>query len=206
VDVSIPTNPPVVDGRRARRDRNRERVVDALLALYAEGNIAPSIDLVAERSGVSHRSVFRYFEDLEELNRVAVERHFRAHQHLFDLHLDDGPIADLADRVAALVAHRVRLYEAVAPVARVGRMRAPRHKILATSLDIHRSNLRRQVLDQFSRELAALAEPESKALGAAAAALCSLETLESMRVDQKLSADQTSAALTHALTRLFSSP
>ena len=64
-----------IDGRRARRDRNRETVVDAILSLYQEGNVSPSLDEIADRSGVSHRSVFRYFQDLEELYRVAIERH-----------------------------------------------------------------------------------------------------------------------------------
>ena len=41
-----------IDGRRARRDRNRETVVDAILSLYQEGNVSPSLDEIADPDGV----------------------------------------------------------------------------------------------------------------------------------------------------------
>ena len=105
-----------IDGRRARRDRNRESVVDAILAIYHEGNVNPSLDEIAERSGVSHRSVFRYFEDLDELYQVAIDRHFAAIEPFVEL---DEPIADDLDgRITQYVAHRLQLYERIAPVAR----------------------------------------------------------------------------------------
>ena len=88
-----------IDGRRARRDRNRERVVDAMLELYREGDLRPSVNTVAERSGVSHRSVFRYFDDLGELCRVAVERQLAATIDIWVV--PDTGIGPLEDRVAA---------------------------------------------------------------------------------------------------------
>ena len=51
------------DGRRLRRALNREAVVDALLSLYDEGNLRPGTDRIAERAGISPRSLFRYFDD-----------------------------------------------------------------------------------------------------------------------------------------------
>ena len=39
---------PGVDGRTARRDRNRAAVVDALLELYRDGNLRPSSLEIAE--------------------------------------------------------------------------------------------------------------------------------------------------------------
>ena len=57
------------DGRRLRRDRNRTAVVDALLDLYGESNLRPSTAEIAERAGLSHRSLFRYFDDFEDLCR-----------------------------------------------------------------------------------------------------------------------------------------
>ncbi|HRE00682.1 MAG TPA: TetR family transcriptional regulator, partial [Ilumatobacteraceae bacterium] len=64
-----------VDGRRGRRDRNRDAVVDALLTLYHDGVLEPSADAIAEQAGLSARSLFRYFDDLDDLQRAAVERH-----------------------------------------------------------------------------------------------------------------------------------
>ena len=48
--------PLVVDGRHLRRQRNRDAVVAALLELYGEGNLDPTTDEVAQRSGLSARS------------------------------------------------------------------------------------------------------------------------------------------------------
>ena len=61
--------PTTEDGRHARRDRNRLAVVDAMLELYVEGNLDPSSDEIAERAGLSPRSLFRYFEDLDDLGQ-----------------------------------------------------------------------------------------------------------------------------------------
>ena len=44
------TAPDTVDGRRVRRDRNRDAVVDALLTLYGEGNREPGSAEIAERA------------------------------------------------------------------------------------------------------------------------------------------------------------
>ena len=64
-----------LDGRAARALRTRNRVVDALLDLVDEGDLRPSAADVARRAGVSLRSVFQHFDDLETLFRVAGERH-----------------------------------------------------------------------------------------------------------------------------------
>ena len=60
---------PTSDGRTARRDRNRDAVLDAVLDLFGEDSLAPAPAEVAERSGVSLRSVYRYYEDRDALYR-----------------------------------------------------------------------------------------------------------------------------------------
>src|SRR3546814_17871460 len=71
-----PASPPdasaTTDGRSLRRDRNRMAVIDAVLALYDSGNLAPSSDDIAERAGPSVRSVFRYFDDVDDMLRAAI--------------------------------------------------------------------------------------------------------------------------------------
>lgn len=195
VDDEIPS----VDGRRARRDRNRETVVDALLDLYREGEMAPSVARVAERSGVSHRSVFRYFEDLDELSLLAIERQAESVAHLIEIpEIGQGP---LADRIERLVECRLALYEEAAPVARVARMRAPAIAVIAEDLKNSRELLRRQIRAHFRPELAVADDPD--AVYAAAAVLCSLESIELLRHDRELSLDATGAALRTGLTALF---
>lgn len=192
---------PSVDGRRARRDRNREKVVDALLELYREGQIAPAMSTVANRSGVSHRSVFRYFEDLDQLCRVAIERHSAAVGHLVEIdHLGEGT---LADRIRSIVANRSDLYEAVAPVARVTAMRAPLQPVLREKLAADRARLDQQVVSQFEPELQAMPEPVRSSVTVAAQLICSLDAIEMMRNHRGLSAARSRAVVTDSLNRLF---
>jgi len=192
---------PSVDGRRARRDRNREKVVDALLDLYREGQLAPAISTVADRSGVSNRSVFRYFEDLDQLCRVAIERHSASVAHL--LEIDQPGEGSLAERIETIVANRSDLYEAVAPVARVTTMRAPLQPVLMGRLAADRERLDQQVAIQFGPELDAMPEPTRSSMAVAAQMLCSLDAFEMMRHHRGLSVAGARAVASDALSRLF---
>ena len=195
-DVSTDKSVPSVDGRRARRDRNRESVVDALLELYGEGHMRPSLDLVAQRSGVSHRSVFRYFEDLNELDRVAIERFHERCAHLFEIPaLGEG---SLSARIERLVDQRLILHDATAPVARVARMRAPTHPVLAENIVTNRDVLRRQIAAHFAVEF----KLHESTTVLAVSALTSMETIDLMRSDH--GSARVRSALIDSLTRLLS--
>src|SRR3712207_2660379 len=105
-----------VDGRRLRREHNRDAVIDALLALFAEGCYTPAAADIAERAGISARSLFRYFDDVDDLVRAAIERQLDAIAPYRTLHVD--PDATTANKIRALVDARVRMHEAVAATAR----------------------------------------------------------------------------------------
>jgi len=187
------------DGRHARRDRNRLAVVDAMLTLYAEGNLDPSSDEIAERAGLSPRSLFRYFDDLDDLVRVAIARQ---HERLLPMaHLDLGA-APLAERVLRLVSQRLRLFEAIASVGVVSRVRAPFQPLIADELAISRSYLRHQVEQLFAPELVALAAHGATAV-AAIDVLTSFESLQLLRFDQQLTASAVEAALVRSITVLL---
>jgi TetR/AcrR family transcriptional regulator, regulator of autoinduction and epiphytic fitness len=192
---------PTVDGRRARRDRNRERVVDALLDLYREGELRPSVAEVADRSGVSHRSVFRYFEDLGELHRVAVERQFSAvRKFLLISGIGRGP---LPQRIDKLVEGRLNLYDASAPVARVARMLAPVEPVLAEHLRGMASASVEQITQHFAPELGSLDEKEAAATAEAAALAVSMEAMEVLRHTRGLSRDRAAATIRATLHGLL---
>ena len=111
---------------------------------------------------VSHRSLFRYFEDLDELCRVAIEREDAAIQHLIPI--ADAGLGPLDKRIDGLLTRRSALYEATAPVARVGRMRAPRIPVLAENLERSRRLLNDQVRAQFAPELGLLPPDQAEAI------------------------------------------
>jgi TetR/AcrR family transcriptional regulator of autoinduction and epiphytic fitness len=62
------------DGRNARSRRTRDAVIEAVQALVGEGEVDPSARRIAERAGVSARSIFTHFSSLEDLHRAVAER------------------------------------------------------------------------------------------------------------------------------------
>ena len=98
---------------------SQDRCVDALLDLYREGNLGPGTDELLQRSGVSRRSLFRYFDDLNDLCRAAIARQIARASHLIAIQgIGVGP---LDGRISRLVTQRADLYDAIAPAAKVGR-------------------------------------------------------------------------------------
>ncbi|MHB8506820.1 MAG: TetR family transcriptional regulator, partial [Acidimicrobiales bacterium] len=66
-----------LDGRVLRGRRNRESEVEAFLSLIEEGDERPTARAIAERAGVSLRSVFQHFDELEQIYEVAGRRQVR---------------------------------------------------------------------------------------------------------------------------------
>jgi AcrR family transcriptional regulator len=197
--VSEATNE--LDGRRARRGRNRVAVVDALLELFREGDLNPAVTTVAERSGVSLRSVFRYFDDLDEMGRMAIARHAEGNEHLLELKgLGTG---SREERIKRLVEQRFALYEVVAPVVRASLLRAPFQPVIAAGIAERRAFLRDQLEQHFAKELKRLRGSAREAVAAGADALTSFETAELLRVERKLSPARSMAIVRGSLDRLL---
>lgn len=145
---------PASDGRTARRDRNRLAVLDAVIELFSAGELQPSVNEVAERSGVSLRSVYRYFDDGDALIRAAIARAVENVWHLY--YFDGLGTGSLDDRIDVLIESRMALYDALAPAARAANQRIPFEPVLAEERDARRDALRRQVARHFDTELRAL--------------------------------------------------
>lgn len=186
-----------LDGRRLRRSHNRAAVVDALVELFEEGVYQPSTAEIAERAGISPRSLFRYFEDVDDLHRAAIDVQLERARPLVDPHVD----ADAATRtkIERLVEARVRLFETIQPAAHAARIAAHRRPLVAATLDDSRRYLRGQLRRLFADELGDNRAPLLPVIDA----LCSFETYELLRVHQGLSRAKTVAALVAALTRLI---
>jgi AcrR family transcriptional regulator len=185
------------DGRRLRREQNREGVLDALMQLFEEGTYQPSANEIAQRAGLSPRSLFRYFDDIDDLNRAAIDRHLAAARPLLDIGV--GPDAPTAEKIDRLVDARVSLFEAIGPAARAARVCAPRHRVISEQLRENRAYLRNQVARLFAPELGG----ERAALVPTLDAVCAFETYDLLRSDQRLSRTKTVAALVRALTSLL---
>lgn len=185
-----------LDGRRARREQNMDAVVEAMLDLLGEGNINPSAAQVAERSGVSLRSVFRYFDDMDSLMELAIARQMERAGRFFDLIDAGGPVED---RAAALAACRVEQHAHLAPYARAAVAKAHQFPAVATGLGARRDALRRQVEVLFAPELAPLDRQGRDDVLAALEGVTSLELVETMVTHRGLSAARVQAVLTRTV-------
>jgi AcrR family transcriptional regulator len=96
------------DGRVTRGVRNREAIIDALLACYEAGELRPSVPEVAARAGVSVRSVHNHFADVEALHAEVARRQVERYAPLI------GPAATIEE----FVDQRAAVYEAITPVRR----------------------------------------------------------------------------------------
>jgi AcrR family transcriptional regulator len=163
----------VVDGRHVRRQQNREAVIDALVDLFHDGNYEPGSALIAERAGLSPRSLFRYFDDIDDLTHAAIDRFMAEARPLVDLGIGDG--APLAVRIERLINARIQLYDAIAPGARAARVCTHRNKAVAEQIHDSRRYLREQIRQLFAPEA-----PDVAAIDA----LCSFETYELLREHQ----------------------
>jgi len=180
--------PTRIDGRTLRREENRASVLEALGELYREGVYDPSVAEIAARAGLSPRSLFRYFDDVDDLNRAAIDRMIDGARPLLVLGQVDLALP-LVERIEALVDARLQVYDHIAPAARAVRIGAHRHPILAAQLEQGRSFFRGQVERAF-------AELDAGAV-AAADVLLQFESYD------LLPRDRARAVLVDALTSLL---
>jgi AcrR family transcriptional regulator len=187
----------VIDGRTARRNRNMDAVLDALIALAREGDglSEPSVEAIAERAAVSYRSVYRYFEDRTELMLSAIVRVMGDDYSIFDLEgLGDG---SLDARIARLVEVRLAAYRRLAPLTRIAvRLRADEPAVAVAYEDVRRQ-MRGQLEAQFAPELDAVAAQDRAGVIAAIDAMFQAESLDYLAHHEGLD----DAEITSILTR-----
>jgi len=191
----------VPDGRRRRRVQNRLAVVDALLDLYEDGNLRPATDQIAERAGLSPRSLFRYFDDVDDLARAAVARQQERALPLVPIGVNTD--APLRDRATGLVEQRFRLFEVVGQSAKVWRIRSPFQPVLAEELAQTRAFLRSQLLDLFGPELERMSGRKAASVVAAADVLTSFESYQLLLDDQGFAMDEAKAVMIESLVAVF---
>ncbi len=190
-----------VDGRTLRRTRNRTAVIAALLAIIREGNLRPGASEIADRAGVSHRSIFRYFEDLDDLVLTAID-------HAFD---EAGPLAEIPDigsgsldeRIATLVDARIELFESVDGTMQLARMRAPSIPSIDEGIAEIAVVFRAQIAEHFATELAAVDEADRDLLVDAVLVLTSYDSFTIHRRLLHSDTDRIRAAWLCALGALF---
>ncbi|SCL71589.1 transcriptional regulator, TetR family [Micromonospora citrea] len=143
--------PGRVDGRTARAARTRAAIVEAHLALISEGDLRPTGERIAERAGISLRTLWTNFKDMETLFEASGAEVLRQQDAAYR---PISPALPLAKRVDAYCRQRARLLQLIAPSARAAQMREPVSEQLHRNRLKHIARVRDEVERLFAAELA----------------------------------------------------
>jgi len=189
-----------LDGRLARSARTRRSIVDALRALHQEGDLRPTAPRVAERAGVSLRTVWQHFNDLEALLVAAGQRDYEIAMRYV------APIdasAPLPARLSQLVHQRGRMYEELAPVWRAARLQEP----FSPAIRRNRDRLLDAARDQLDRvvgpDLAAVPQQRRGSVFAALQVATTWSTWESLRGELGFTVEEAEQAVLVLLSNLL---
>ena len=162
----VPPTPAEGDGRFQRSHRTRQLVLDAFLDLLNEGDLAPTSQRIAERSGVSLRTVFHHFNDMETIHDLAGQRMFQRIAAQTRKVSADGPVGR---RIDAFIDSRIAVNRMMHNVSSAARLREPFSPVLQRNRD-HLVRLGdREIRTVLSRELSPLPPAAQDALVAAIA-------------------------------------
>lgn len=192
---------PSIDGRVARRQRNLDAVLDVVLELFAEDMMFPSIEQASKRSGLSLRSLYRYFADPGELVEAAIKRSQAQAAEASHLpHIGEGPFAE---RLDDFVSMRLRLYESNGSMFRATIHNSANHPRIRDELDTNRRLLRDQFELQFGPELLAMPPRVRSSSVEAGNVLTQIDSLDMLRRVRNLTVAETKTVLGDALTALL---
>lgn len=101
-----------LDGRHLRSRTTRAKIVEALLTLVREGEVAPGAAQVADMAGVGLRTVFRHFDEMESLYREMAEV---IEAQVMPIMLKPFEATLWRDRVREMADRRIGIYETIMP-------------------------------------------------------------------------------------------
>lgn len=186
-----------VDGRRVRGADNRRKIVEALLALVAGGNVDPSAEFVAKEAGVGLRTVFRHFADMESLHAAISERMSGEIKPILERPFE---AADWRGRLDELVDRRAEMFERLLPFKIAGD--AHRHGSAFLTSE-HKALVRAQ--SEALRRVLPAKIADDKARFAALDLALSFDAWKRLRHDQGVGVRDARSALRFAVSALTSS-
>ena len=190
-------NEAVSDGRTHRSIVTRKKIVEALSGLIREGILSPTAEQVAARANVGLRTVFRHFEDMENLYREITPQIEQLVMPVVNATLAGN---DWRARLAESIRIRGALYERIAAYQLASQaMRhqsAYLHQQLMSGAALHRRVLAHNLPISLRNNPVAL---ESLDLAT------SIDTWIRLRREQGLSTDMALAVVQHLVAGLIAS-
>jgi AcrR family transcriptional regulator len=130
--------------------RTRQAIVDALIGLIEAGEVKPAAPRIAQRAGVSLRSIYQHFEDLEALFAAAHDRYTEVLlSEITELPVDRS----FEERLDGFVKQRTWVLERITPARRAAALQEPFSDILRDGRDRMLQVARAEVARLFKPEL-----------------------------------------------------
>ncbi|GAA3755035.1 TetR/AcrR family transcriptional regulator [Micromonospora maritima] len=198
--IEVDTDPPArVDGRAARAERTRAAIVEAHLALIDAGDLRPTGERIAERAGVSLRTLWTNFKDMETLFAATGRRIGERQAAIWR---PVRPELPLAARIAEFSGQRARMLEVLAPSARASALREPFSPQLRRNREAAIVRVRQEIEAVFGAELAHAGPGRAQLLDAVTVA-CTWAAWSMMRDAMGLDVEAARAAMARTLTALL---
>jgi AcrR family transcriptional regulator len=188
------------DGRRLRSERTKQSIMEAYIELLRERPEIPTAAEIAARAGISTRSVFERFIDLQGLSLATVDHAFAMGEAQAVARNIDG---DRQTRVRSHVETRAQTCEHWLPIWRVvianlGRLDALRERVRF----IRQAIVKRMEL-MYRPELEGLPAQERRDLLITLEALIDFESWGRMRESHGLSFDDACSVWMRVIDRLL---
>ncbi len=167
-----------MDGRRARGIRTRDAIVSALMDLIAGGDIAPTAQRIADRAGVSVRSVYQHFTDVEGLYADASARTF---DWVLSVTKEIDPGWPLKRRIDEFAMTRAATLEMLTPFSRAARLIEPSSAAIRQNRLVMQRWGRDRIARIFAAELEKLEGTARSSMLAAMDTMSSAEAWEHLR-------------------------
>ena len=183
----LETAAQVPDGRRARSVVTRSAIIKTMVELVAEGNPDPGAVEVAEKSGISLRTVFRHFEEKEAILNAIDDLLVAAYQPLL---IAPYRSDDWKDQLAELIERRCAINEAAAVFRISAVMQRYRSPFVAAKYRRLYAGEKRMLDAVLPEKL-----QTSTKVGRAIMIACSFDSWRLLRQDEELGPEDTVTAI-----------
>ena len=191
---STTSTPSSTDGRRARGQANRRKIVAAMVELVRERSVTPTAEQVAVRAEVALRTVFRHFADMESLYREITTEVMQLITPLLSLPFHSS---HWRGRLEEMLQRRSDLFEAILPF-RIATDALRQHSPFLQENHEQMQQLQEQMLRRILPEHVLADRPLLAALNL----LLSISAWQQLRHDQRLDAQTARQSISRAVAQL----
>lgn len=182
-------NRELVDGRRQRSKRSKEKILKAMWELMLDGDMDPSPAKIAKKAGVGLRSVFRHFEDIDTLHR---ELCFYAESEISLTIMKPLRSTKWKDQIVELVDRDVELWDRILVPHTAGEIRRFNSEVLMEDYQRSRMKELSQIKAILPRDI-----DDYKMVLHGLDSIISFSTVRRLRQDRNMSLNQTKAVMKH---------